>query len=165
MSFRGEKVKTRKKHNPLKRYIAQAKIALKDVVMVYSTGGDGMVRLYNFNTLTEIQPTNAVINALNKIPHKWSFILCAFERDSNGKEKMKRVEVSLPDRYYRDDIVMTINDEHKKLTDSCWQELLCGAGWVSAPWQLPGDYDEVKLDELFTKLGAYSCPTKKEELA
>ena len=144
-------MKPRKKHNPLKRYIAQAKIALKDVVMVYSTGGDGLVRLYNFNTLTEIQPTTSVINALNKIPHQWSFILCAFERDSNRTEKMNRIEVSLPDRYYRDDIIATINVEHKKLTDSCWQ--------------LPEDYDEVRLDELFTKLGAYSCPTQKEEIA
>ena len=158
-------MKPRKKHNPLKRYIAQAKIALKDVVMVYSTGGDGLVRLYNFNTLSEIQPTNSVINALNKIPHKWSFILCAFERDSNRTEKMNRIEVSLPDRYYRDDIISAINVEHKKLTDSCWQELLCGAAWAAAPWQLPVDYDEVRLDELFTKLGAYSCPTQKEEIA
>lgn len=153
----------RKKNSLLKRYQAQVKAALKDIAMIYSTGGDGMVRLINFKTGREVNATKSVIAALNNTPHKWSFILCAFERDSNKKEKMKRVDISLPDRYYRDDVVAAINGEHKKLTDSCWQELLCGAGWVSAPWQLPNDYDEARLDKLFTGLGAYSCRTQKEE--
>jgi hypothetical protein len=88
--------KPRKKNNNLKRYITQAKYALKDLCMVYSTGGDGMVRLYDFKSLKEVSATKAVINALNDIPHQWSFILCAFERDSNGKEKMKRWEFTMP---------------------------------------------------------------------
>jgi hypothetical protein len=131
--------------------------------MVYSTGGDGMVRLYDFKSLKEVSATKAVINALNDIPHQWSFIMCAFERDSNGKEKMKRWEFTIPGNYYRNDIVSAVNVEHKKLTDSCRQELLTGAGWICAPWVLPEEYDDIAVDNLFKKLGAYSCKSAKEE--
>lgn len=161
------KKKRNKKYNPKKVAIKLVDYSLKDICMIYSTGGDGLVRLINFRTGQEVSTITKhgrnLANDLNNLQHQWTFILAAFSRDSNKKNKMNLLDYPMPCKMFRDDVVHSINEEHRKFTDSFRQELLCGAGWIAAPWFIEDDYDQSFIEGLFSKYGAFSCPTAKEE--
>ena len=156
-------MKKRKENNNHKRYVRQAEIALRDTAMAFSTGGDGLVRVITFSTCKEVLAGKSLIDAFNKIPHRWSFIIAVTERDSNKTETCTPLVYVLPYKMFRDEVVVAINAEHKKMVDKTGHEHICGAAWIAAPWAIPEEYDEDLVTDLFRKLGAWDCPTMKEE--
>lgn len=156
--------KRTKKHNPLKRYINQSRIALKDACIAFSTGGDGQCRFYNFKNGNEILANKSLVDACNNIQHKWTYVLAAFERDSNGKEKIKSEEYAFNTPLYRNDLLAVLNEKHREFISTMRQELLVGCGWVAIPSQVD-NIDGSILDRIFTELGAFNLLSAKQELS
>lgn len=101
-----------------------------------------------------------LLRDMTQTKHKWSVLLCVFGRTETGEEYIKTLDVAPPVPCYSNEITEALQAEHSKLYDSFNKNHFVNIGWIAKPND--GEFDEEKVKELFTKLGAFENIAKWE---
>lgn len=142
--------KVRKKYNRVKQLTRVADHVMKNVYIVYTDSLKGCV-FYDRKGEYIIKPNDLMIASASR-PHKWSVFIAAFGR-TLVDEYFKGEQIFTPSRYYHEDLVDVLEEEHKKVIDSVPEHQLCGVGWVAS---LHGeDISEQEAGKIFEQVEAW----------
>lgn len=143
--------KVRKPYNKMKQLQRVGDHLLKDIVIAYVDHLDGCVFI-NRKKQYIVKPNDAIMGAVSR-PHKWSCYIAAFGRTAVD-EYMKSEVLTVPSRYYQDDLAPLFEEYHTRLVESVPEHHRCAVGWIADPFG--GDISEKEAGEIFTKLEAWS---------
>lgn len=149
----GENMTTTKRVHRLARAI----ISQHKVNVAFSTGGDNKCHLIHGKSGKRLRADSNLINAIEHVPHKWSILIAAICRKSDGEEYMKTEQVSVPHVIYQRDLADALTDMHAELCRQCNPNHLIGAAWMADP--KGSDIDESLAAKVFEELGAWT-PTE-----
>lgn len=143
--------KVRKKFNKMKQMGRFADHLLKDIVVAYVDRLEGCVFVDRKKQYI-VKPTEPMIGAISR-PHKWSCYIAVFGRTAID-EYMKSEVLTVPSKYYQEDLAPIFEEHHLKLMQSVPDHHRCAVGWIADPFG--GDISEQEAGNIFTKLEAWS---------
>lgn len=133
---------TRKKHNPVKRYITQTLIAVKDLALVMRLSKDDKVDLVSYKSQAPVkQISSTLAKALGDTAFKWSVLLVVWAKESNGKDKIV-TELVKTAPYRHEALTGYLRDLHQQMIDNC-KATVVDAGWCAMPNGWTDDIDEI----------------------
>lgn len=133
---------TRKKHNPVKRYITQTLIAVKDLALVMRLSKDDKVNLVSCKSQAPVkQISSTLAKALGDTAFKWSVLLVVWAKESNGKDKIV-TELVKTAPYRHEALTDYLRDLHQQMIDNC-KATVVDAGWCAMPNGWTDDIDEI----------------------
>lgn len=143
--------KVRKKYNKVKQLTRVADHLLKNILICYVDSLKGCVMLDRKRQVI-LQPSEAMIASAAR-PHKWSCYIAAFGR-TELDEYMKSEQLTVPTRYYQEDLAPVFEEHHAKLVKTVPEHHLCGVGWIASTQG--EEISEQEAGKIFEKLGAWS---------
>lgn len=155
------KRRPKKRSNAAARYNRAAAYELKDLVMVFVGGVDGLNRVFNYQTGIEVKAvTQRMFDAILEAQHLWVVQIAAFFRDQNGDEYFSAAEISAPHRCKHDQMVTGLEKEHNELIKGSNPLHLINVGYIASPRQI--EFNPSRSNEIYSKLGAYEPISKWE---
>lgn len=132
----------RKQHNPVKRYITQTLIAVKDLALVMRLSKDDKVDLVSCKSQAPVrQISQTLAKALGDTAFKWSVLLVVWAKESNGKDKIV-TELVKTAPYRHEALTGYLRDLHQQMIDNCKAQVV-DAGWCAMPNGWTDDIDEI----------------------
>lgn len=132
----------RKQHNPVKRYITQTLIAVKDLALVMRLSKDDKVDLVSCKSQKPVkQISQTLAKALGDTTFRWSVLLVVWAKESNGKDKIV-TELVKTAPYRHEALTDYLRDLHQQMIDNC-KATVVDAGWCAMPNGWTDDIDEI----------------------
>ena len=143
--------KRNKKYNPHRTAIHFAKSYTKNFAMVWAGTLDA--KIYNIKNNSKAILTQAKMDALTKVAHKWQVHVTVLLRDNNGRDYIQTQELRFTQEYYSEFIGDVINDTMIDLRNSCNQQHIVNVGWVATTSDK--DISDKAISEMMTDAGAW----------
>ncbi len=134
--------------------LSRAIVSRYKVNVAFSTGGDSMCHLVHGRSGRKMRSDQNLINAIEHVPHKWSVLIDALCRKSDGEEYLKSELVSVPHVIYQRDLADALTDMHKDLCKQCNPSHLVGAAWIANP--TGHDIEQEFAAKVFESIGGWS---------
>lgn len=142
----------RKKHNPLRRQEALAKILLKDAVIVYTTGEDSCVLMDRITH--KLRPVSRqVYQLLRNLQYQWSIYPVGLGKVDN-ECYIKGDLLYLHGKAYQEDLIPFLEEKHLEYIEQVPAHHFIGAAWVASPFA--HDFTEKEAFDIFHSIGAFN---------
>ncbi len=154
--------KRNKKYNPHRTAIHFAKSYTKNFAMVWAGTLDA--KIYNIKNNSKAILTQAKLDAMTKVAHKWQVHVAALLRDHEGDDYIQTKRLIFKQDYYSEFIGDFINDTMIDLRNSCNQQHIVNVGWVATTSDK--DISDEAISEMMTDAGAWDflSPIEAKEL-
>lgn len=142
----------RKRHNPIKRIIAQNKFVVNDLALSLRQSDvdagriETQTRKFPSGRPVNIGPTVAV--ALNTTAFRWAVLLIVWSLESNGKDRVVTKWIRLASDYHQAELDQWLRNHHDAMirAEDVKGNRYIDCGWVGLP--VPPAYVDDATDEL-----------------